>query len=200
MRERALRFQFYLIQSGFFVFPRNNLSICKTAGNSRVCGTLENKNIESTENKGIFIMARSTPEKSRLNQTSGDLWIIELDHGSAQVYARNALGTCWVATAMLKDGRFHVKSARPEHRHALNEMKTQDNGGYAPFLLHLSSWLQSLKNRDAFARVVVVASHDLAAEAAPALGDARDEYIKMRPDNIMVKNASEDCLADEMWF
>lgn len=145
-------------------------------------------------------MARPITEQNQPNPPAADLWIIELDHGSAQIYARNGLGTCWVATATLKDGRFHVKSAYPEHRHALNDMKTQDNGGYAPFLLHLSSWLQALKNREAFDRVVVVASHDMAAEAGPALGGTRDEYIKMRPDNIMVKNASEDCLADEMWF
>jgi len=129
------------------------------------------------------------------------LWIVEIGDDVADIYERTAKGTRWVCEAKMDHGAFHLDIAKPEQRYLLSDMpeKAYADDGHL-FVRNLADWLETAKQRKAFDKAVLVATAGTMVDIEPALGKRLCDCVKLAPDELLAKNASEDRLAANMWF
>lgn len=131
------------------------------------------------------------------NTTGQDrrLWIIELEGQEAHIYERTSAGTRWMGDARMDCGHFCLDVADPSSLLALPDAPQERR----PFLASFARWLDEAETQSHFDKAVVVASAGTLASLRPAMSKRADSCVKLAPSNTLVKNASEDCLAQIMW-
>lgn len=125
------------------------------------------------------------------------LWIVELEKKQAHIYERTDSGTQWIGDARMDHGHLCLDIPDLGARYSLPCAPRRDG---SRFLACFAEWLGQAEKDSVFDKAVLVGEADTIIDLRPELSKRLGNCVKLAPDEMLAKNASEDRLAECMWL